>query len=71
MFAACPFPDSLRSVTRTIQRGGVRPLTRAGVWLLLVLALLNGAFLYLLPSHARTDYAWKIVPPVKWVEPPK
>jgi hypothetical protein len=62
--AACPFPDTLPFVTRTIQRGGVRPLTRAGVWLLLVLALLNGAFLYFLPSHARTDYAWKIVPPV-------
>jgi hypothetical protein len=51
-------------VTRTTQRGAVRPLTRAGVWLLLVLALLNGAFLYLLPSRAQSDYAWKIVPPV-------
>lgn len=65
MSAAFPFPESLPFVTRTQpQRGAVRPLTRAGIWLLFVLALLNGAYLYLLPSHARTDYAWSIVPPV-------
>ena len=52
-------------MTRVLQpRGTVLPLTRAGVWLLFVLALANGAFLYFLPSHALTDYAWAIKPPV-------
>jgi hypothetical protein len=45
-------------------RGTVLPLTRAGVWLLFGLALVNGAFLFFLPSHAQTDYAWSIKPPV-------
>jgi hypothetical protein len=45
-------------------RGAVQPLTRAGIWLLFVLALANGAFLYFLPSRALTDYAWAIKPPV-------
>jgi hypothetical protein len=45
-------------------RGRILPLTRAGVWLLFVLALANGAFLYLLPGRALTDYAWAIKPPV-------
>jgi hypothetical protein len=39
-------------------------LTRAGIWILLVLAAANGAFLYLLPGLADTDYAWSITPPV-------
>lgn len=47
-----------------LPRGSLLPLTRAGVWLLFALALANGAFLYLLPSHASTDYAWAIRPPV-------
>jgi hypothetical protein len=66
VFAACPFPETMRAVTARLapQRGSVLPLTRAGIWLLFVLALANGAFLYLLPGRARTDYAWKIVPPV-------
>lgn len=52
-------------MTRVAQaRGGVLPLTRAGVWLLFGLALVNGAFLFFLPSHALTDYAWSIKPPV-------
>jgi hypothetical protein len=34
------------------------------VWVLFVLALANGAFLYLLPGRADTDYAWAIKPPV-------
>jgi hypothetical protein len=34
------------------------------VWLLFGLALINGAFLFFLPSHALTDYAWSIKPPV-------
>jgi MFS family permease len=52
-------------ITRAAQqRGAVRPLTRAGIWVLFVLALLNGVFLYFLPGRAGTDYAWRIVPPV-------
>jgi len=44
--------------------GRILPETRAGVWILFVLALANGAFLYLVPSRAATDYAWSIKPPV-------
>jgi hypothetical protein len=39
-------------------------LTRAGIWVLLVLAAANGLFLYLVPAQAETEYAWAIVPPV-------
>jgi hypothetical protein len=39
-------------------------LTRAGVWVLFVLAALNGVFLYLFPGRADTDYAWPIQPAV-------
>jgi hypothetical protein len=45
-------------------RGRVLPLTRSGIWVLLVLAALNGLFLYLLPARAETDYAWSIKPSV-------
>jgi hypothetical protein len=38
--------------------------TRIGVWILFVLALANGAYLYLLPGAANPDYAWQIKPPV-------
>ena len=44
--------------------GRILAPTRAGVWVLLVLALANGAYLCLLPGLADTDYAWSIVPPV-------
>jgi hypothetical protein len=44
--------------------GRVRPLTRAGVWVLLMLAAANGLFLYLLPGLADSHYAWSIKPPV-------
>src|SRR3954451_14012514 len=44
--------------------GRVLPLTRAGVWILFVLAAANGLFLYLAPGRAETDYAWSIKPPV-------
>jgi hypothetical protein len=65
VFAAFRFPESLPPVSPTASpRGSVLPLTRAGVWILFVLALANGAFLYLLPSRALTDYAWAIKPPV-------
>jgi len=46
------------------QPGGVLGLTRAGVWVLFVLAAANGVFLYLVPGRADTDYAWSIQPPV-------
>jgi hypothetical protein len=42
----------------------VLPLTRAGIWVLLVLAALNGLFLYLLPAQAESHYAWSIKPSV-------
>jgi hypothetical protein len=38
--------------------------TRVGVWVLLVLALANGVFLYFLPGRSDTDYAWAIKPAV-------
>ena len=48
--------------TRT--EGSVQALTRAGIWVLLVLAALNGLFLYFAPGMADTDYAWSILPAV-------
>src|ERR1700754_4698510 len=47
-----------------VTRGRILPATRAGVWILFVLALANGAFLYLAPGEADTRYAWSIKPPV-------
>jgi hypothetical protein len=44
--------------------GTVQSLTRAGIWVLLVLAALNGLFLYFAPGRADTDYAWSILPAV-------
>ena len=38
--------------------------TRAGVGVLLILAVLNAGFLYFLPARAATSYAWAIRPPV-------
>jgi hypothetical protein len=42
----------------------IHPVARRLVWILFVLALANGAFLYLLPSLAKTHYAWAIQPPI-------
>ena len=44
--------------------GRVLGVTRAGIWVLLVLAAANGVFLYVLPGRAETDYAWAIKPVV-------
>jgi hypothetical protein len=44
--------------------GRVLPVTRAGIWILFLLAAANGVFLYGLPGRADTDYAWAIRPPV-------
>jgi hypothetical protein len=52
--------------TATLPRHDGRLLrsTRMAVAGLLVLAILNAGFLYFLPAHADTGYAWAIVPPV-------
>jgi hypothetical protein len=44
--------------------GRLTAASRAGVAVLLVLALANGVFLYLLPGHAQSHYAWPIAPPI-------
>ena len=44
--------------------GRVLGLTRAGIWVLAVLAAANGLWLYFLPGRAETEYAWSIKPPV-------
>jgi hypothetical protein len=44
--------------------GRVLGLTRAGIWVLLVLAAANGLFLYSFPGLADSDYAWSIKLPV-------
>jgi MFS family permease len=45
-------------------RGRVLGLTRAGVWVLFILAAANGLFLYLAPGLSDTDYAWSIKPAI-------
>jgi hypothetical protein len=60
-------PDRVEGAAETnaeLEADAVLGLTRLGIALLLVLAIANGAFLYLFPSKAETDYAWAIVPPV-------
>jgi hypothetical protein len=54
------------AVARSTDRaqGQVLGLTRAGVWVLFVLAAANGVFLFFMPGLADTDYAWSIKPPV-------
>jgi hypothetical protein len=38
--------------------------TRAGIGVLLLLAILNAGFLYFMPARAATGYAWAIRPPL-------
>jgi hypothetical protein len=52
------------AVSQDAAVGRVQPLTRMGIWVLLVLAAANGLFLYVLPALADSDYAWSIKPPV-------
>ena len=52
------------SVAPAPSRGQLQPLSRTGVVLLLVLAVANGVFLYLLPAYTATHYAWLIAPPI-------
>jgi hypothetical protein len=44
--------------------GRILESTRIGVWVLFILALANGVFLYFLPGRSDTDYAWSILPAV-------
>lgn len=44
--------------------GRLAGVTRLGVLALLILAVANGLFLYLVPGRAATDYAWAIKPPI-------
>jgi hypothetical protein len=46
----------------TATEGRLQPVTRAGVALLLILALANGLFLYVFPHQAVNHYAWSISP---------
>lgn len=53
----------MTTTSMSSQTGSLLSISRAGGVLLLVLAIANGAFLYLVPSQAATDYAWSIKPP--------
>lgn len=44
--------------------GLIHPAARRLVWILFILAIANGGFLCLLPSLAKTHYAWTIQPPI-------
>lgn len=50
--------------TAATQHSHVQLLTRLSLWALLLLAIANGLFLYLLPDQAATHYAWPIKPPI-------
>jgi hypothetical protein len=47
-----------------VNEGRILAGTRAGVWILFVLAIANGVYLYAVPSQSATRYAWPIKPPV-------
>jgi len=57
-------PAGAVTMTPSAPTGGLQRSTRAAVGVLLVLAILNAAFLYLLPARAATGYAWAIRPPI-------
>lgn len=46
------------------RRGRLLPVSRAGVVVLLALAVANGLFLYLVPGRAEAEYAWAVAPAV-------
>lgn len=52
------------AMTAPVPVGRMQRSTRAGVAVLLGLAILNAGFLYFLPAHAATGYAWAIRPPI-------
>ena len=51
-------------MTPCAAQGAVQRSTRDGIAVLLALAILNAGFLYFLPGHAATGYAWAIRPPI-------
>jgi hypothetical protein len=53
-----------QAMTPSAPAGAMQRTTRAGVGALLVLAILNAAFLYFVPARAATGYAWAIRPPI-------
>jgi hypothetical protein len=57
-------PAAAVTTTPSTPTGGLHRSTRAAVGALLILAVLNAAFLYLLPARAATAYAWAIRPPI-------
>jgi len=57
-------PAGAVTMTPSAPTGGLQRSTRAAVGVLLLLAVLNAAFLYLLPARAGTGYAWAIRPPI-------
>ena len=57
-------PAAAVTITPSPPTGGLRRSTRAAVGVLLVLAVLNAAFLYLVPARAATGYAWAIRPAI-------
>jgi hypothetical protein len=57
-------PAGAVTMTPSAPTGGLKRSTRAAVGVLLVLAVLNAAFLYFLPARAATAYAWAIRPPI-------
>jgi hypothetical protein len=52
------------TTTSSVPAGVMQRPTRAGIGVLLVLAILNAGFLYFLPARAATGYAWAIRPPI-------
>jgi hypothetical protein len=52
------------TMTTSSPSGGMQRSTRAGIGVLLCLAILNAGFLYFLPARAATGYAWAIRPPI-------
>jgi hypothetical protein len=56
-------PPSL-VVPRRPAPGRLLGISRAGVVVLLLLAVANGVFLYFLPGRAEYDYAWEIEPAI-------
>jgi hypothetical protein len=52
------------TTSTSVPSGGMQRSTRAGVGVLLCLAILNAGFLYFLPARAATSYAWAIRPPI-------
>jgi hypothetical protein len=51
-------------MTSSVPAGAMQLPTRAGIGVLLVLAILNAGFLYFAPAQAATGYAWAIRPPI-------